>query len=187
MDLQRLTSRPLQLPDSTRELQKLFEDQCSRLSKDSQEFHDLLRQLVPTLHVYLVRLIDGGHPQPRARVTLRLDALASDASRVDGLPELLTQHVTVDLSEPPQREKIREAAVAFARQNVEPRQIAAALRVTKTALYRSLALQRKMISRSLTTPYEMLHEPPAGYDKLRRYQNLRYRFEKTSGYEPPSI
>ena len=57
----------------------LFEEKFRDLAQDSPEFGDLLRQIVPEFHVYLVRLCDGGHLLPRARVRLNLAGIVPDA------------------------------------------------------------------------------------------------------------
>jgi site-specific DNA recombinase len=65
-DLDRQAARPPALPASAAELRAAFETQCGTLARGSREFNDLLRALVPSVEVYLVRLLDGGHPLPRA-------------------------------------------------------------------------------------------------------------------------
>lgn len=71
-ELERLTNRTLKLPESVGQLRQMLEEQFGKLAATSPEFGDLMRHLVPEFHVYLVRLCDGGHPLPRARVKLSL-------------------------------------------------------------------------------------------------------------------
>ena len=68
---------------------RLFEAKFRGLARDSPEFGDLLRQVVPEFHVYLVRLCDGGHLHPRARVRLDLAGLVADARHVPGFADAL--------------------------------------------------------------------------------------------------
>lgn len=143
--------------------------------------------LVPSFHVYLVRLIDGGHPLPRAKIKLSLDGLAPDAKHVPGFAELLTSEHTIDLFIPPQRAAIREVAVTLAAEGRDQRAIAAELSVTQTAVGNALALDTLMRERGLTTPYQLLMEPPADYPKLRRHLNRKYRFDRLKDYEPPPL
>ena len=114
-ELERLRGRALEVPESAGRLREMLEKQFRALAAGSPEFGGLLRQLVPEFHVYLVRLCDGDHPLPRARVRLALEGAAPDAKYVPGLGALLGRTVTLDLFErPPQRERIREEAVRLA-------------------------------------------------------------------------
>jgi site-specific DNA recombinase len=182
-----LDMKKLDVPESIGELRRRFEEQCERLAKDSREFNDLVRQLVPEFHVYLVQLLDGGHLLPRARVKLALDGIAPDAVHVPGLAELLTMTHTIDLFDPPQREQIRARAVELTARGVKQRDIAAQLKVTQTAVQKALALHRKMKDLELTEPYVALIQPSDNYSKLRRHRNRKYRFEPLGGYVPPTI
>lgn len=181
--------RELQLPKSIDELRGLFEREFSQLAIDSPEMGQFLRQLIPEFHVYLVRLCDGGHLLPRARVKLSLAGIVPDAERVPGLTELLVRNLSIDLFTPPQRERIREETVALAAQKVPQRQIMSRLSETVAlpAVQNSLALDRKMKALRLTSPYVMLQEPPEVYNRLRRHKNPKYRFDASEGYERPTL
>ncbi len=187
--LERAQNRELRLPASVGELRARLEDRFRALATDSPEFGDLVRRVVPLFQVYLVRLCDGGHLLPRARLTLNLAGDEPDARRVAGVTELLTRELTIDLFQPSQRERIREEAVRLAAQGLEQREVASRLpeRPTQTAVHRALALDEEMRSRGLSTPYVLLTEPPADYTKLRRYRDHRYRFEPTAGYVPAAL
>ncbi len=195
-ELERLRNRSLKLPQSVGKLRDMLEEQLTKLAMDSPEFGDLLRQLVPGFHVYLVRLCDGGHPLPRAKVRLALDGIVPDAKHVPGLEELLKRELTIDLFDrPPQRERIREMAVALtAEGKLTQRQIAREImrrlperKVTQPAVQNALALDRQMRELGLETPYVLLEEPPNDYFKLRRHLNPKYRFEPREGYQRPPI
>jgi site-specific DNA recombinase len=187
--LEQLEDRTPVLPDSTADLRTMFETSQRKLAKDSPEFGGLMRNLVPDFHVYLVRLCDGGHLLPRARVRLALDGIIPDARLVPALTPLLTRTVTIDLFEPPQRERIREQAVQFAADGLGPKAIAQRIseRPTTTAVQNALALQRKMEELGLTSPYVTMLKPPEDYPKLRRHKNGKYRFKRLDGYQPPSL
>jgi site-specific DNA recombinase len=187
--LDRLKGTPPELPDSVADLRRLFEEKASNLAEDTPEFGDLLRLVVPEIHVYLVRLIDGGHLLPRARVRLTLGGLVPDADRAPGLNELLTRELTLDLFEPPQRERIRVEATRLAALGHEQRQITRMLpeSVTQPAVSKALILDRMMRERNLETPYEFVGEPPEDYGKLRRHENAKYRFEPAADYVQPPI
>ena len=120
-DLARVRPSKLDLPQSVDELRGRLETAFALTAPDSPEFGDLMRQLVPRFHVYLVRLCDGGHLLPRAKCTLALDGIITDARHVDGLGDLLIRDITIDLFDPPQRERIREKSVRLAAQGATAR------------------------------------------------------------------
>lgn len=107
-ELESLRSRDLQLPASVTELRSSLENKFEKLAIESFDLGTLMQQLVPEFHVYSVRLCDGGHLLPRARVKLDLVGSVPDAEHVPSLKELLTRVITIDLFDrPPQRERIR--------------------------------------------------------------------------------
>jgi site-specific DNA recombinase len=83
--LELINHRELQLPQSTEELRQMLEDKFQQLALDSPEFGDMLKLLIPEFYIYLVRLVDGGHPQPRAKIKLNLLGIVPDAQHVPGL------------------------------------------------------------------------------------------------------
>jgi hypothetical protein len=188
-ELDRLRVRPPELPASAAELRRLFEDKARGLAVDSPEFGDLLRLVVPEFRVHLVRLVDGGHPAPRARLGLDLAGLAPDARFVPGFGEALRAEAEIDLFEPPQRERIRAEAVRLESEGLEQREIARRLPEgrNQAAVFHALALDREMRRRDLASPYEALHGPPDDYPKLRRHKHPAYVFEPEEGYRPPEL
>ncbi|MEX0612342.1 MAG: hypothetical protein WD738_00295 [Pirellulales bacterium] len=185
--LENATKRKLQLPGSIAELREAYEKKAEGLAIASPEFGDLLRQLAPEFHIYLVRLLDGGHPMPRARVKLDLTGCVSDLAYVPEMSHLLTKVVTIDLFVPPQRERIREEVVRL--KGTKQREIAKQLSepTSQAVVQKALALDRMMQERGLTSPYELLLEPPTDYGRLRRHKNSRYDFRALEGYERPQI
>ena len=196
-ELESVRKRTLDLPESTAALRAHLEKAFAGLAVDSWAFGDLLRKLVPNFEVYLVRLCDGGHLLPRARVTLALDGLLPDARDVPGLSTLLGRTRTLDLFIPPQRERIRERVINLAAGGLGPKAIAKMIaqerstsggdRPTATAVHNSLALERKMRQLELENPYVAVLAPPEDYPKLRRHRNPKYHFERQEGYEPTPI
>lgn len=185
--LDTVRARELQLPQSIPVLRELLEEQFQNLAIDSPEFGALLQPLVPEFHVYLVRLCDGGHLLPRARIKLDLTGHVADAEHVPELKQMLTRVITLDLFErPPQRERIREEAVSLAADKTPQRRIAKQLKDENPKLpvvQQALALHRKMRELGLDSPYIMVTEPPDDYSKLRRHKNPNYSFEPLDGYE----
>lgn len=155
--LESLSSRTLRLPESTAALRAQLEAQLFKLSAASYEYGDLMKKLVPEFHVYLVRLCDGGHLYPRARVKLSLLNSIDDAKHTPVLVELLSREHTVDLFIPPQRERIREAAVRLHATGLEQRKIGVhsdlSEPATQTAVSDALSLNRRMRDLGLLTPY----------------------------------
>jgi site-specific DNA recombinase len=179
----------VELPASFGALRQSLEDTFRDLAIDSFEFGDLMRQLVSELSVYVVRLCDGGHPLPRARVKLNLAGSLSDIDRVPELGQILSREFTLDLCRPPQRERIREEVIRLREEGMGQRRIGRNLgeKATQPAVQNAIALHRKMQERGLTSPYEILLAPPDDYPKLRRHKNPRYQFSMKEGYERPPI
>lgn len=192
-ELERLSAQTPVLPASPTELRALFRSEFAKQAAGSPAFGDLLRQVVPEFAVYLVRLCDGGHPLPRARVRIALDGLLPDARLVPKLGEFLQREHTVDLFVPPQRERIRAEAVRLASEGLGPKQIASRIteangkHPTSTAVQNALKLNAAMKAAGLESPYAVLLEAPADYPKLRRHKNRKYRFEPREGYQPAAV
>lgn len=186
--LERRNARPLSLPESPGHLRAVLREKFKQEATDSPEFGDFLRLIAPEIHVYLVRLCDGGHLLPSARVRLNLAGSFEDMERVPSLERLLTEEVTLNLFEPPERAQIRSEAVECAARGLTQRQIAAQLqsRPTATAVWRALKLQEMMDALKISSPYILVSQPPTDYPKLRRHKNPKFRFEPQEGY-PRSV
>jgi hypothetical protein len=181
--------RDIVLPDSAAELRNALDTEFRRLAVDSYDFAQLMRLLVPQFFVYLVRLCDGGHLLPRAKVRLNLGAMFPDLERVTGAQSLLTRDLTVDLFEPPQREVIRVEAVRLAATGLRQRDMTALLpdNPTQAAISKAVRLNQRMLAIGLDDPCILVLEPPSDYPKLRRYKHPRYSFEALEGYERPQL
>lgn len=184
-ELEGLRGRAPELPRSVAGLRGLFEDSVRDLAADSPEFGRVLRAVVPEFRVYLVRLCDGGHLLPRARATLSLAGVAPDARRAPGVTAFLTRTVTLDLFDPPQRERIRADAIRLTAGGYDQRQVAAQLLepATQAAVSQALALDRRVRELGLASPYVFVAAPPADYPKPRRHRNAKYRFEPLPDHE----
>lgn len=192
-DLERLGQERLEVPESTIVLRQMLEDEIAGAAYDTPEFGDLLRKLCPDFFVYLVRLCDGGHFLPRAKIKLTLDGIVPDAAAVPGLGGFLQREATLDLFELPQRERIRPDAVLWEEAGLGPKAIAAKIaettreRPTATAVQNALALHERMIALGLTSPLVQVLMPPDDYPKLRRHKNAKYQFVPLDGYVPPTL
>ena len=177
------------VPDSPRNLRAIFQTTFDALAMDSYEFADALRKIIRQFSVYLVRLCDGGHLMPRAKLVLALDGLVPDMARVPGMAEFLRREITIDLFEPPQRERIRKQVVEFRGQEIKEHEIAERIaeKPTITTVQTSMALHRMMLKMGLKSPYLLLTEPPEEYRKLRRHKHLLYQFTPAEGYQRPPL
>lgn len=187
--LEAAATRTLKLPESPAALRDMMKAEFERFPIDSLDFGDLFRELVPEMYIYLVRLCDGGHLLPRAKVRLNLVGSIDDAALVPGLRELLSTDLTLDLFETPSREEIRETVVALSGTNKQ-REIDALSpgKVwSQTELGQAKQLNKKMLELGLTTPYVVIHEPPPDYTKLRRHKHPDYKFLPLDGYERPDL
>lgn len=191
--LEQSLRRELQLPQSVDELTALIDSAFADLAEHSPEVGDVLRQVIPELRFYLVRLCDGGYLLPRAEVTLDLSSIAPDLRRFEGVSERLATRFVVDLFDPPQRERFRSRVMELRRQGMSERDVVAKITeetgeyVTVTAIQRAASLQRKMDKRGLTSPYVVVTDLPQDPERLRRAQHSRYHFEPQEGYEQHPI
>jgi hypothetical protein len=187
--IERRSRKRLSIPGSVKQLRELTEQQFVGLSRASSDFGELMKNLVPQFDVHLVRLCDGGHLLPRAKVTVSLTGLVPDATSLSDLTKAMMREFTFDLFDPPQRERIRAEVVGLNAKGVEQRDIAAAIaeKPTQTAVYRALRLEKQMRQLNLTSPYLPVLEPPEDYSKLQRPKNARYRFEMKKGYDRPPL
>ena len=97
---------------------------------------------------------------------LDLSGCIDNAAHVPELQELQISVHTIDLFErPPQRERIREEAVALRAQGLLQRQISAKLeeRPRQPAVQRALLLDAMMRKSGVGSPYVVLEEPPDDY------------------------
>ena len=157
------------------------------LAVNSYAFADRLRPLIREFHVGLVRLFDGGHLLPRARVVLDLSGIVPDLKAA--LPEAapVLKVIDIDLFVPADRERIREDVLRLSAEGLDQRAIARKLQVTQAAVSYAVCFDRKMRAAGLSTPYVFVTAPPADYTKLRRQHHPRYKFEPQPGYPRPIV
>ncbi len=179
----------LVLPESPSALRGMIEQKFCDLARNSYEFADLMRSLVPEFCVYLVRLCDGGHLLPRAKVRLNLAGKFPDVNLLPGLHELVTRELTLDLFLPPARELIRPEVVRLASEGVMQRDMQRVLsgNPTLAVIRDAILLQDSMRSQGLEDPYVTVFEPPDDYTKLRRHKHSQYVFKALDGYERPAL
>jgi DNA invertase Pin-like site-specific DNA recombinase len=175
---------------SLAQIKRQAEQAFDSLAETSQEFGRLLRQWIPRIVVYPYRLCDGGHPVLRARLTLSLASLLPEGPGVEQMAPALERTLLVDLFDPPQREAYRVRVMERTARGLTQREIAQELKITLPAVQRAGALAGRMEDLGITDPYQPLTGPPEDYERLRRHQHGRYRFEPLPPKEPnppPSV
>lgn len=176
-----------QLPTAD-ELKALSLEAFQDLETSSPAFARLMRELIPEIHVYPFRLIDGGLPVLRARFMLNLVGFLPTSSR---LPEALSafqRPMVVDLFDKPQRELIRPAVVAgMQRPSMTYKALAEQLSEHASVAQRAAQIQRLMDSAGVTDPYLPIRSPIEGNAKYSRHRHRRFRFEPLTGYEQPNF
>ena len=94
------------LPSSIDDLVDLLQSAFLSLAAESYEFGSMIPHIVPSVFLYLVRLVDGGPCFPRVKFTVDLTgSFESDAPAE--IQSLLTREFTVDMFEIPKRARIR--------------------------------------------------------------------------------
>lgn len=177
------------LPDIA-EIKRMARGVFQNLAVNDPAFARRLRTLIPVIQVVPVRCITGGHPLPRARFELKLARLFDGVDLLEHVDEHLTLNLEVDLFDPPQPVRHREAVLAykeFTRPDGKPyteRQIADALGVTQPVVQLAMKLHRTMEYLGIGDPYQELLLPPDDTNKMRRHKHPRYRFEPLPGYGP---
>jgi hypothetical protein len=162
------------------EIRQLARAAIDRDVDDPFAFGDLMRSWIPRIVTAPYRLFDGGQIVPRASFQLNLVALVPEARHLQGVVEVLSQQLEVDLFDPPnERDRYREQIIGMKAQNnsLNQTEIACQLGITKTAVQRAFALQRKMDELGQTDPYIPVLEPPEDYTKFRRHKHKRYEFK----------
>jgi len=146
----------------------------ANFATDQPEIARIMQRLIPNLTVYPYQLCDGGNVVLRAHFVLHLSALCGPPAGPD--LEILRRPMTVDLFDPPQRERFRTQVVAMRAAKLKEREIASRLGVTQPAVQYAAALQRRMDALGLTDPYVRLTEPSTT-GHVRRHNHPRYRFD----------
>lgn len=145
------------------------------LSSTSFEFGRLIRQLIPRIEIFPVRLCDGGNVELRGRFTISLAKFVPPSCRTASVRQHLTREVVLDFFEPPQRAALLTQIVELKKTNTE-RQTAAALGIFQPVVQRAMKLHRLMAKLGITDPYVEVTAPPADLTKMRRHLHKRYRF-----------
>jgi site-specific DNA recombinase len=179
-----------QVPElpTAEEWKELARSAFQDIDTTSPAFARLMRELIPEIHVYPFRLIDGGLPVLRARFMLNLVGFLPTSSRLPGALSAYQRLMVVDLFDKPQRELIRPAVVAgMQRPSMTYKALAEQLSEHASVAQRAAQIQRLMDSAGVTDPYLPIRSPIEGNAKYSRHRHPRFRFEPLTGYEQPNF
>ncbi len=168
--------KSLVLP-SAEKIKQLARESFGNLAADDPEMGHLMRLLIPKIVVFPVQLCEGGRVVLRAKFRMFLSDLLPDKRLQASMRQPLERILTVDLFDPPQREKYRKLVIAGRATGMTEKMIAAKYGLTITAVQRASALQRKMNQLGLSDPYLPVTDPSVNNTKLRRQWHKRYDFK----------
>lgn len=107
------------------------------------EFQQRVKRVVPSIEVYPYRLMDGGHPVLRARITLDLGATPDGSLSLTSAVPSLQRVLVVDLFDPPQRAAYLKQIVELRKSNTQ-RVTAAKLGLAVATIENAMSLHRRM-------------------------------------------
>jgi len=180
-----ILSRPDRTPQlpTVDEIKDRAREMVSRHADSPFEFGRVMRQLIPRIMAYPIRLCDGGKIMIRAKMDLHLVAIFPDLAEIPSIDQVLTRSITVDLFEPTQRDRFREIVVMMRQAGLKEREVAFELGITQPAVQYAMKLHRLMRSLELSEPYIPIKAPPADGTKLRRHLHPRYEFRPAPGFK----
>lgn len=172
------------LPD-IETIRQIARESLEDIAPDSPDFACWIKRLVPTIHVFPIRLIDGGKIRFRARVGVNLQALNGNPGQSSSALDHLRKDIMVDLFDLTQRERLLDEIWRLSQRTapkLKERDIASRLGVTQPVVQRAKKLYRLMIDQGREEPYVFLFSPPTEPSTLRRHLHKRYQFEPLEGY-----
>jgi DNA invertase Pin-like site-specific DNA recombinase len=149
-------------------LDKNLDSALLHLASSSYDFADLMRRLIPEFVIYPVQPLDSGLVRPRARITLRLSALADGPASPGSVKQDVT--ASIDLFEPPEHIRHMPACVqAKARcPELSLKKIATSLGINYMTVKRALNYARLMEREGITNPYRELRDRPEQASRWKR-------------------
>lgn len=188
-DLQRSKNEKRRQFLSIEQIKAAMHQALNDLPHDGPDFARLMKSLINRIVVRPYHMIDGSRPVLRAKFLLNLSPLAAIPSELSIADHILCQELEVDLFESPQREMIRRPLLELLKTSPDRnlKRLAAGLpvKVTTTAVQRSLTLIRLMDERGLTDPYEPITDPDRA-SHLSRHRHARYCFEPLQEQPAPT-
>ena len=187
-NLQRKSILVSDLPGSTDELNELLRTAFLTLATDSYEFGSMLPKIVPSVYLYLVRMVDGGPCFPRVKFTVDLTgSFESDAP--DELQSLLTREFTVDMFELPKRARIHVDVMRLKQEGCNMKQTIERLNepLSTKMIGSAVKLNDLLEELGISDPLQFQAEPPNDYAKFRKHLNPKYSFSMMEGYTRPEL
>ena len=181
--LERKSVAPSDLPGSASDLAELLRTTFLDLAIDSYELGALLPKIVPSVFLYLVRMVDGGPCLPRVKFTIDLSG-AFESAAPEELQTFLVRKFTVDMFEIPKRARIRKEVMRLKGLGLKPKQIIESLGepLSTKMIQNAVRFDVLMQEVGAEDPLRLQLEPPNDYVKFRRHKNPRYSFSMKEGY-----
>jgi DNA invertase Pin-like site-specific DNA recombinase len=151
------------------------------LAIESEEFAQLIRQVVRDFYVLPFRLADGGLVQPKVIYTANLGALLGDHH---DLP-LLDITGVVDLTSTPKRAEHLADVVRMVGDGRKHADIAHSLGIFKSEVGYAMRLHRKMMELGTNKPWVPMLTADQVIDYFPRVRSSRFKFEPLEGFECP--
>ena len=176
------------LPTSIGDLITLLQTAFLSLATDSYDFGSMIPNIVPSVFLYLVRMVDGGPCYPRVKFTVDLTgSFESDAPAE--IQSLLTREFTVDMFEIPKRARIRADVIRLKQDGCNAKQTIARLAepLSTKMIASAVKLNDQLLQSGISDPFQFQSEPPSDYAKFRKHLNPRYSFTLKEGYTRPAL
>ena len=176
------------LPSSIDGLSTLLQTSFLSLATDSYEFGSMIPSIVPSVFLYLVRMVDGGPCYPRVKFTVDLTgSFESDAPAE--IQSLLTREFTVDMFEIPKRARIRADVIRLKQDGCNVKQTIARLAepLSTKMIASAVKLNDQLVQSGISDPFQFQAEPPNDFAKFRKHLNPRYSFTMKEGYTRPEL
>jgi len=153
---------------SRAEVERRLDAALREVARTSYEFGDLMRKVIPEFVIVPVQALDSGLVRPRARLTLRLSALAEGAGAGPN-PPAGDVSMTIDLFEPAAH--IRAIPDCVGAKRADPDlsldKIAARTGHNRMTVKRALAYARLIEAEGSEGPYRELTKRPAAASRWR--------------------
>jgi hypothetical protein len=156
--------------DTRADVERHLTHALQEVARNSFAFADLMRRIIPEFLIQPVQALDSGLVRPRARLVLRLAALAERPGTSDPtLPQAGDVAMVLDLFEPPKHIAAIPACVAAKRSDPQPTldDIANRLGLNRMTVKRALDYSRRMQAEGLAEPYRELRERPASASRWK--------------------
>ena len=169
----------LEIPTAD-EIRELANAAFLSLAIESHDFGDKMRRLITEFHVYPHQLFDGGRIEPRCKFTVDLKNLFGVHLPSD--IDALQFQCGVDITTDPQRVQFTTQVWDRIQANAKQRDVAAELRITQTAVQKTLYFERDRRQRDLSAPWCLVRDVQTAAEQYKRVRHSKFRFEPRAGF-----